>query len=72
VTTKTRTGTGGVYFIVACDGCGVAAEPGKRYYDRQDAMHARQVVARSGGWLLSRPKQSNPILHCPECAARAS
>jgi hypothetical protein len=60
---------GGVYYMVLCDWCGVEAEPGIRHERRQDAVHARNRVAKYDGWLLKRPRNVDAVLLCPECVA---
>jgi hypothetical protein len=62
--------SGGVYFTISCDWCGVNAEPGVRHTARQDALRARQRVAKYDGWLLRRPHGIDAVLTCPECAAQ--
>jgi hypothetical protein len=61
--------SGGIYYSVSCDWCGVEGEPGMRHDKRQDAMSARTRIARYDGWLLRRPRGVDSVLLCPECVA---
>jgi hypothetical protein len=54
-------------YQIACDSCGVRAEPDEEYHTFADALGARERVSRFDGWLLSWI-DTFPTLLCPECA----
>lgn len=56
-------------YDIRCDHCQVRAEPDIEYRTMDEAVEARDRVARHDGWLL-RDDGFIPVLLCPECAAK--
>lgn len=60
--------SGGIRFLVCCDGCAVDADEDE-YQTLVTAIAARDWASREGGWLLRNPGTDEEWLTCPECSA---
>ena len=67
--------SGGIRYIVCCDGCGVDANTDTEQLGQQDynteaiAQSVRDWASRQGGWLWRNPNTDEEWLTCPECSA---